>query len=411
MAIKLNSLPTAVFDVKPEEMSGNRERADIVACGRLLMAERNGRDLNAIRVLEKRPTEYTARLDDASYTATNENTKRKMVLFAAKMAAAQTGEDAPATYEDFMRNQRRFLSDKLFLKVLAGIIRDIVTPVLPAVWSNALDWLCETVSVPLGQTYEVDVASNFIPVFQDDSWGASRSKPAEMLYDSTITLNPTLRTAKFTIKWYQLVGNGADIGRFMNSIAAGMYSKIVALWNGAMTTAAASSVFIPTGLSYNSFSTANWVNAVKKTAMANNTSIRNILAFGDLTALSHVLPTGNVNAASVNLDAALATMLGQDFVRYGFLGEFMGARIMPIDNVVVPGTQNSAVTELLPTDTVYFAAMGGYKPVYLGIEDGTPIQIELDPSETADMTIDIITSVSLDAKPVVASKIGVMTNV
>lgn len=411
MAIKLNSIPASVFDVKPDEMGGNRERADIVACGRLLMAERNGRDLNALRILEKRPSEYTARLDDASYQATNENTKRKMVLFAAKMAAAQTGEDAPATYEEFLRVQRRFMGDKLFLKVLAGIIRDIVTPVLPVVWSNGLDWLCETVSVPLGQTYEIDVASNDVFLFEDDSWGASRSKPSNTLYTYPITLNPTPRTAKVTIKWYQLVGNGADIGRFLNSIAAGMYNKIVALWAGAMSAAASNTTFVPSALSYNAFSNANWVSAVKRVAMVNGTSFRNVVAFGDLVALTHVLPTGNVNAASVNLDAALSTMLGQDYIRYGYLGEFMGARLMPIENVVVPGTQNTSIDELLPDDTVYFAATGGYKPVYLGIEDGTPIQIELDPRETADMTIDIITTVSLDAKPVVASKIAVMENV
>lgn len=411
MAIKLNSIPSTVFDVRPDEMGGNRERADIVACGRLLMAERNGRDVNALRSFEQKPAEYSVRLDDAAYTATNENTKRKMVLFAAKMSAAQTGEDAPATYEDFLRNQRRFLSDKLFLKVLAGIIRDIVTPVLPVVWSNGLDWLCETVNVPLGQTYEIDVQSNQIMMFQDDSWGASRSKPAETLYAHTLTLNPTLRTAKVSIKWYQLVGNNADMGRFMNSIAAGMYNKIVALWNGAMTTGINSTFFMPSGLQFTTNTSGNWVNAIKKTAMVNGTSIRNIVAFGDLTALSKVLPSGNVNAASVNLDAALSTMLGQDYVRYGYLGEYMGARLMPIENVVIPGTQNTTVDELLATDTIYFAAMGAYKPVYLGIEEGTPITIELDPSQTADMTIDVITSVSLDAKPVMASKIGVMTNV
>lgn len=409
MAIKLNSLPSTVFDVKPEEMSGSRERADIVACGRLLMAERNGRDTNALRILEKKPAEYTARLDENSYAATNENTKRKMMLFAAKMAAAQTGEDAPATYEEFQRMQRRYLSDKLFLKVLSGIIRDIVTPVLPAVFSNALDWLCETVSVPLGQTYEIDVASNDFFVFDDDSWGASRSKPSQTLYAHTITLNPRPRTAKATIKWYQLVGNGADLGAFFNAIAAGMYNKIVALWNKAMIAGVSNSFFMPTGLVFTGLSNPNWVSALKAVAMSNNTSIRNIVAFGDITDLSQVLPTGNVNAASVNLDAALSTMLGAEYIRYGYLGEFMGARLMPIDDVIFPGTQNDSVEGILTTGAIFFAAINGYKPVYLGMEDGTPIQIELSPSETADMTIDIITTVSLEAKPVMASKIGVMS--
>lgn len=74
---------------------------------------------------------------------------------------------------------------------------------------------------PIGTTYEIDVGSNDIFLFQDDSWGASRSKPANHNYTKTITLNPTPRTARASVKWYQMVGNNADLGALMNSINAG----------------------------------------------------------------------------------------------------------------------------------------------------------------------------------------------
>lgn len=95
--------------------------------------------------------------------------------------------------------------------------------------------------------------------------------------------------------------------------------------------------------------------------------------------LTQALPSGNVNASSVNLDAALATMLGIDWTRYGYLGEYMGIRLMPVDNVIVPGTQNTTVTELLPSDQVWLFPMNGYKPIYIGMEEGTPITLELGP--------------------------------
>ena len=407
--IKLNSIPASVFEVTASEFGGDRERADIIATGRLLMAERNGRDTNALRNLEHKANEWTPRIDDAVYSKTNESLQHKMMLYAAKLCSNMMGMSAPTDYEAFLKNQRRYLSDRTFLKVLSGIVQEIITPVLPVTMSNALGWLCETVYVPIGQTYEINVSSNDIFLFQDDSWGASRSKPSNYLYDYPITINPPLRTAKATIKWYQLVGNGADLGRFFNSFAAGLYSKIVALWNSAMVSGSTNTTFTPSNLSFTTNNSQNWVTAVKRTALVNGTSFRNVVAFGDLTALSKALPAGVVNSSTVNLDAALSTMLGIEWARYGYLAEYMGARLMPIENSIVPGTQNTTITEIVPTNRIWFAATTGYKPVYLGMEEGTPITIELDPSETADMTIDIIVSASMDAVPVFGSKIATMT--
>ena len=87
----------------------------------------------------------------------------------------------------------------------------------------------------------------------------------------------------------------------------------------------------------------------------------------------------------------------------------MGVRLMPIENAIVPGTQNTTVTEIVPADKIWLFAMSGYRPVYIGIEEGTPITIELDPSTTADMTIDVMVSLSIDAVPVMASKCAVIT--
>jgi hypothetical protein len=54
-------------------------------------------------------------------------------------------------------------------------------------------------------------------------------------------------------------------------------------------------------------------------------------------------------------------------------------------------------------------ASNGLKPVYIGMEDGTPIEIQLDPRETGDMTLDIITTMSIDAKAVFGSKLAQIT--
>lgn len=407
--ITFNSVNVDRFNVNSAEFKGvEKERAEIVTQGRLLMLERNGRDTNAMRLLEKKPAEYNALLTDQGYAKANKETKENMVLYAAKRTCAVSGEIAPTDYQDFLKNQKKFMDDRTFLKVLAGIIRDVITPVLPITMSNALGYLAETVNVPLGETYELDVASNDIFAFEDDSWGASRSKPSNYLYTRTTTLNPTPRTCKVTVKWYQMVGNDVDLGRFFNSIAAGMVSKITALTMQQMINAANNAVFLPSNLLFTNTS-ANWVTAATRVATLNGTGYINAIAIGHPSALTKALPSGVVNASTVNLDAALATMLGVEWARYGYLGEYMGVRLMPLVDAIVPGTQNTTMTSLVPSDRVWIMATNGLKPIYIGMEEGTPIQIQLDPRETGDMTLDIITTMSIDAKAVFGSRLAQIT--
>ena len=407
--IRLNNLSNSVFAVNAAEFGGSQERADIVACGRLLMAERAGRDLNKVHIALNEQADYTSRIDDKKYAEINEQLKNKMFLYAAKMACNQTGEACPETFQDLVKAQRRFMNDRTFLKVLSGIFTEVVTPIMPAVLSNALDYLCEAVFVPVGQTHEIEVTSNDVFLFEDDSHGAARSKPANRLYSKTFVLNPRPRTAKASCKWYQLLANDVDLGRYFNAIAAGMHSKIMALWNAAMAAGAANSTFVPSGLTFAQYSTANFITAVKKVKAVNNAYGSGVIAFGDITALSKVVPSGVVNAATVNLDAALAMLLGNEYARSGYLTGYCGAQLMALDQAIVPGTQNGAVTEVIDTSKIFFAAANGRKPVYLGMEDGYPIEITLSPDETADRSIDILVTSSLDAIPVYSSKLAVMS--
>lgn len=408
-SIRLNGLTHDVFHASAAEFGGNQERANIVNAARMLMAERAGMDENALRTAENKTTRFNSVLKGVPYAEANKKVQSNLLMYCAKQTSKVTGEEAPADFETFRQNQRQYLGDPSFLRVLAGIVREIITPILPATISGAMDWLAETVYVPMGQTYELDVQSNDIFLFEDDSWGASRSKPSNYLYSKSITLNPTLRTAKSTIKWYQLVGNNADLGRTFNAISAGMYSKIMGLWANALVNASNNTALVPANMKF-TFSNTNWVNAAKRVAMLNNTSFRNVMAFGDVMALSHVLPN-NANGQNTNLDAALATMLGVDWARYGYLGDFMGVRLFPVDNVVVPGTQNTTIQEVLPNNTIWMTAAptAAYKPVYIAFEEGTPITLTLDPSTAADQTIDIMVSFSVDVRPVLASRISVIS--
>lgn len=399
--LRLCNAPVSLF------VSNGTERDDLVKTGRLLMYEANGRETNRLRVnANLTPQQFNFQLDDEKYKQSSEEHRINLMLYAAKIAANGIGSEAPETYEDFLRLQRDYQRDPVFLRVLSGVVTDTIRPMLPYVISDAVGKLAKTVSVPMGKTYEVNVGSGDIMIFSDSSWGATKSVPKGTLYDKTFTLNPKPASASCTIKFYQLVGNDQDIGVWYNSLAAGMYSYIMGRFNTAMTTAATSAAFTPAYLQFNSYNTANWVNAAKFVSQVNHVPRSSVVGYGDYSALAKVLPSGTA------ADSALSVLIGETWNRTGFLGTVMGIQTFALENVMVPGTQYTTGTQVMPADVIYMSASVGSAPVWICFEDGTPVTLELKPSDgTADASIDVNLTMSIDVKPICAQKIGVIRGV
>lgn len=397
MKIGLNSAPASLFTAHGDE------RDKLVVLGRALMREANGRTMNKVRNNQG----YTRQMTDDQYASTNEKTRNKIMLFCANKANALEGRGEITDYQAFLAKSRDYFRNNSFLRMLSGVIEDIVRPMLPYVMSNALDELGQTVYVPMGQTYEITVMSNDIFVFQDSSWGATRSVPENTLYNYPITLNPTPRSAEATAKWYQLVGNDADFGMWLNAIYAGLYSKVMALWNKAMTDSIANSTFVPSYLKFDSFNSDNFNVAVEAVSSVNHVNSNQLMVYGRRIALAKLLPTGTTQ------DAALTYGLGSEWMRNGYLGTIQGVPAFELLNAVVPGTQNTTGNLVLDSTDVWIAARrgNGYAPVYIGFEDGTPITLELMPHETADMTLNVNVTASMDVKAVFGSKLAVIQNV
>lgn len=399
-SLKLNNAPASLFIG-----SYSDERKDLVAGGRLLLSEAHGR-----KAAEVRGEKFETRLNDAKYQETNEKLTQRTMLFCAKIAAAAKGEDAPADYAEFLKGGRKWASDPNFLRCLQGITSEVIAPLLPYTTSNALGALAFVDKVGIGQTYEVNVLSNDIFLFQDSAWGASRSVPKNYLYSKSIAINPKPRSAAAKIKWYQLVGNeqgGADIGRYYLALAGGSNNKILALWNAAMTAGVSNAAFVPSYLKKTGYSTANWIALAKAVSQANGLPRESIIAYGDWAALSKVLPFGTAQ------DAALTMQLGNEWFSKGFMGTCMGVPLAPIQNAYVAGTVNAASpTEMLSANTIYMLprAGEGFAPVYIIFEDD-PIVLEMTPEQTGDMTIDVNMTISVEAKSVFGSKVGVISSI
>ena len=405
--ITLNSVDRSIFQVNA---SGNAlERADIIAEGRALFFEQARKGKTAINKALKLNDEIPAeQVKEAEYPALNRVFQRDHLLYAAKVACASTGETAPDNWEDFKKQGQRFYNNKAFWAVLQGIYQEIVIPILPAVYSDAVDVFADTVEVGFGETYALSIGSTDIPVFQDSAYGSSWSVPANRVYNRDYVLNPQPKTAMIVAKWHQLVGNNEDFGRFFANITAGMYAKTMAMWNQAITAAASDTTLVPSGLS-STFSNVNFVTQANKVSAVNSTQLGSLFCTGNMVALSKVLPTQVTGSTNVNMDAAIATLLGADYVRSGYLGEFMGVRLLPLTDVIVPGTQFTTVNTLLASNRIWIMSASGRKPMTVGYTAETPITVELEPMRNAAWEVGINLTISLDMVSVFSSKVATLT--
>ena len=401
--LNLNSVSNEVFAI-----NGNDQREDIVAKGRVLFYEHALKGKMAVLSAKGQNTPVQRTMNDRGYKQLNEQFQRESLLYAAKLACASTGKKAPESWEEFKRNGGEYYGNARFYAVLQGIWQEVIIPILPAVYSEALSDFAETVEIELGQTYAVSIGSNDIPVFQDSSWGASRSVPRNRFYSRDYTLNPTPKSCWITAKWMQLVGTNMDFGVFFANMVAGMYAKTMGMWNEAMTTATEDTSLIPTNLNF-TFNNQNWVKGANKIAALNNTTISDVFATGGTVALSKVLPNTVTGSTNVNMDAAIATLLGADYAKAGYLGEFMAVRLMPMRDVIIPGTQNTTVETMLSENDIWMLAGNGRKPLTIGYTSGTPISIEMDPTRAADFEIGINLTIALDSVATFASKIAHFT--
>lgn len=401
--LNLNSVSNEVFAI-----NGNDQREDIVAKGRVLFYEHALKGKMAVLSAKGQNTPVQRTMNDRGYKQLNEQFQRESLLYAAKLACASTGKKAPENWEEFKRNGGEYYGNARFYAVLQGIWQEVIIPILPAVYSEALSDFAETVEIEMGQTYAVSIGSNDIPVFQDSSWGASRSVPRNRFYSRDYTLNPTPKSCWITAKWMQLVGTNMDFGVFFANMVAGMYAKTMGMWNEAMTTATEDTSLIPTNLNF-TFNNQNWVKGANKIAALNNTTISDVFATGGTVALSKVLPNTVTGSTNVNMDAAIATLLGADYTKAGYLGEFMAVRLMPMRDVIIPGTQNTTVETMLSENDIWMLAGNGRKPLTIGYTSGTPISIEMDPTRAADFEIGINLTIALDSVATFASKIGHFT--
>ena len=181
----------------------------------------------------------------------------------------------------------------------------------------------------------------------------------------------------------------------------------MAMIDSALTSAASNTAYIPTALTASTYSTANWLTVCTNVAIANGVGLGDLVAFGDISALSQVLPIDGTGGAITGLQYGL----GEEWFKNGYLQRAGQVDLVATLPVLVPGTQNSSFATLGLGSNIYIAAKGMRAPIAGVYATGSPITLVADATKTADETVDINITAWMNVVPLFAQKVGKISSV
>lgn len=415
--LKCNSIFDKVFKIedkvgenKIKVNSGNTERTlsrrEIIQAGRIVVASAFQNEARQSKLFDGKVGNVLTN-SGFDYLALSENHKKQVLMFCAAIANNAVGKGAPESYEEVSKDPSYF-RDANFLRALAAITQDVLRPMLPLMWDDVANDLMTLRTVPVGGTFEINVESNDAFIYEDSAIGSGHSATYQYRYGETIKLRAKSYTAQTKYNWYQSVVNG-NIGDWYLAFFRGQLNKMYAIVLDAFITNAADNKYIPSGLTYQGYTSDNWNLAVTKLASVVGVNPSDLVAYGTRNNLAKVLPTDGTGGAITGLMYGL----GKEWFERGFLPNAGGVRLLEVPPVVVPGTQNSTVETIDMDDKLYIMAKANrsYAPIVGVMEEGSPFTVELTPDKTADFTFDINSEMRFNVVPVFANKGAVIESV
>lgn len=386
------------------------ERESLVQSASILTLERSARRNNEIRVQSGIPT-----VDYGYITGTAANFSKQcakvsddILYFCAEKALSFSGMKVDradrATFTDIS-----LATNPIFMNLLSGIVSQVMYTVTPTLVNDLVGQMCTVETVAKGKTYEVKLTSNDVFQWYDTTWTSLRAVPQHQLYNGSIAVNPKPRATRFRANWYQMVGTGGSLIDTLAAVAGGYAAMVMQKFTTAFTTAADNTRYVPSAMKATSYTSSNWANITQNVALANRVSRDQLMAFGDFRALRLLLPD------HATLAPAIMTLMGEEYFKNGFVAMHDRVPLFEIAPTAAPGTINSSLTPVFPTDTIVIAARGNsaYAPMVMVFEEGTDMRINLTPGDDVIATgyIEGEAVASFEIAPVFASRVGIITNV
>lgn len=276
-----------------------------------------------------------------------------------------------------------------FNVVIAEVINAVVPTVISTTYSR---YLAEVRQVGWGDTARFIVRSNELFKVNEIAEGVNRGV-LQPIYDNEYTVNCMTTEIATSIDWYAIASGVMDWGDFGYRAGRSYEGYIMLRIVAAMTTA--------TGLVGEAYSVAgvdteNWTNIVDRVSSANGGAA--VYGIGTLNALNQVYPSV----------VGLQYGLGQEIVKEGYLDKYLGARLIPIDQVTVPGTINTTAQLAVPTNVIFVVAADMYKPVKIVFE-GDSVTVQWDSTYQSDKAYAVRIQMKIGVSAIVGSKFGTIT--
>ena len=274
-----------------------------------------------------------------------------------------------------------------------AVIAEVINAVVPTVVSKTYSrYLAEVRQIGWGDTGRFIVRSNELFKVNEIAEGVNRGV-LQPIYDNEYTVNCKTTEIATSIDWYSVAAGVFDWGDFGYRAGRSYEGYIMLRIVAAMTTA--------TGLLGEAYSAAgidteNWTNIVDRVSSANGGAA--VYGIGTLNALNQVYPSV----------VGLQYGLGQEIAKEGYLDKYLGARLIPIDQVTVPGTINTTAQLAIPTNVIFVVAADMYKPVKIVFE-GDSVTVDWIPEETTDKTYAVRIQMKIGVSAIVGSKFGTIT--
>ncbi len=404
--LKFNSM---LGNLTSKPLSGN-QYTDLVTRGKILTLEKAGREKNAKLSRAGKPAEDFAFACNSArgFEEKCREWTDDVLYFAASKANAVIGKATDRNDRSTFTDSS-LATDPIFLRVMATIIGATYYPVTPALISSFLGEMVSVETVAKGQTKTINVTSNAVFQYRDASWTSLRSVPQDELYGETITLNPKPFATRGVINFYQMIGNGGNLVDTVSAMAGGYAAYIMQKFTNAFVEVAGNTKYVPAALKATSYTSNNWASVCQNVAKANRVRRDQLIGYGDFMALRNVVPD------TAGLASAIMYQLGDQYFRNGYITSKDGVLLYEIQPTSTPETINTTLTSIFPTDMIIIAARAAerYAPMVMCFEEGADAQITLTPGEDVIATgrIELLQVDSVDIQPVLASRIGVITNV
>ena len=274
-----------------------------------------------------------------------------------------------------------------------AVIAEVINAVVPTVVSKTYSrYLAEVRQIGWGETGRFIVRSNELFKVNEIAEGVNRGV-LQPIYDTEYTVNCKTTEIATSIDWYSVAAGVFDWGDFGYRAGRSFEGYVMLKIIASMT--AATDVMGP-AYSAAGIDTENWTNIVDRVSSANGGAA--VYGIGTLNALNQVYPSV----------VGLQYGLGQEIAKEGFLDKYLGARLIPIDQVTVPGTINTTAQLAIPTNVIFVVAADMYKPVKIVFE-GDSVVVDWIPEETTDKTYAIRIQTKLGVAAICGSKFGTIT--